>query len=143
MMSRIRNLIVVFYLCMISVTTIYAQDSKRFQAIETEKIAFITRELNLTRSEAQQFFPVYNEYSKEIWSIKKAKNNNSRVGGNNFRNESRDVIAFDAKEVEVKKNYRDKFAKIIGGARSSQFFEVEGEFREYLIKSLKNRKGNN
>lgn len=141
MMSRIKYIILVICLSVISITS-YAQDNARFQAIENEKIAFITRELNLSRSEAQQFFPIYNEYSKEMWSIKKAKNGNSSPK-NSFRGGSRDVIAYDAKEVDVKKSYREKFSKIIGASRSSQFFQVEQEFREYLIKSLNSRKGNN
>ncbi|MNY17021.1 hypothetical protein D3C86_1503180 [compost metagenome] len=77
-----------------------------------------------------------------MWSVKKAKTGNS-PSRNNLRGGSRDVIAYDAKELEIKKNYREKFSKVIGTSRSSQFFQVEQEFREYLIKSLNNRKNNN
>lgn len=142
MMSKIKNIIIIFCFCIVGLSTTYAQDNERFQIIENEKIAFITRELNLSRKEAQDFFPIYNEYSKEMWNVKKAKtgNNPSR---NNLRGNSRDVIAYDAKELEIKKNYREKFSKVIGTSRSSQFFQVEQEFREYLIKSLNNRKNNN
>lgn len=142
MMSTIKNIIIVFCFCIIGISSTYAQSNKRFQIIENEKIAFITRELNLSRKEAQDFFPIYNEYSKEMWSVKKAKTENSPAR-NNLRGNSRDVIAYDAKELEIKKNYREKFSKVIGTARSSQFFQVEQEFREYLIKSLNNRKNNN
>ncbi|GEM64606.1 hypothetical protein SF1_25880 [Sphingobacterium faecium NBRC 15299] len=142
MMSKIKNIMIIFCFCIIGLSTTYAQDNERFQIIENEKIAFITRELNLSRKEAQDFFPIYNEYSKEMWSVKKAKTGNS-PSRNNLRGGSRDVIAYDAKELEIKKNYREKFSKVIGASRSSQFFQVEQEFREYLIKSLNNRKNNN
>ena len=142
MMSKIKNIIIIFCFCIIGLSATYAQDNERFQIIENEKIAFITRELNLSRKEAQDFFPIYNEYSKEMWSVKKAKTGNSPAR-NSLRGSSRDVIAYDAKELEIKKNYREKFSKVIGTSRSSQFFQIEQEFREYLIKSLNKRKNKN
>ena len=49
-------------------TNTFAQESRqqRFERIETEKIAFITKELDLSSREAQRFFPTYNEYRKEL-----------------------------------------------------------------------------
>jgi hypothetical protein len=70
--------------------------------------------------------------------LRKAKLNGAPK--NSFRGGSRDVLQYDAKEVEVKKEYRTKFAKVIGNARASQFFEVEQEFREHLYKSLRRKK---
>ncbi|UIR54962.1 hypothetical protein LZQ00_11800 [Sphingobacterium sp. SRCM116780] len=140
MMSKVKNILVVFCFCIIGLSSTYAQDNERFQMIENEKVAFITRELNLSRNEAQQFFPIYNEYSKQMWSVKKAKTGNGSPKNSLRGGGSRDVIAYDAKEVEIKKSYREKFAKVIGNARASQFFQVEQEFREYLIKSLNNRR---
>ncbi|AIM38503.1 hypothetical protein KO02_18750 [Sphingobacterium sp. ML3W] len=139
MMSKIKNILIVLCFCIIGFSSTYAQDNARFQMIENEKVAFITRELNLTRKEAQDFFPIYNEYSREMWTVKKAKTGNTPKK-NSLRGSSRDVIAYDAKELDIKKNYREKFSKVIGTARSSQFFQVEQEFREYLIKSLNKRK---
>ena len=43
----------------------------RHEKIEQLKITFITRELNLTSSEAQQFWPVYNEMSDQLKIEKK------------------------------------------------------------------------
>jgi len=102
--------------------------TNNFEAIESEKIAYITKELKLTPSEAQRFFPLYNKYNEELWDLKKEK-----------RREKKDVISFDAKEVELKKNYRTEFAKVIGNARASQFFQVVEDFNDLLRKSLQNR----
>jgi len=117
-------------------TDVLAQDRGR-DAIENEKIAFITKELNLTPNEAQQFFPLYNEYNKMMWNLRSAK-----MGGKNYRHsgEQKDVIEYDSKEVEIKKDYRVKFTKVIGASRSSRFFEVEQEFRQHLYQELKNRR---
>lgn len=141
---------------LLPVTLAVAQESRaeRFERIEAEKIAFITKELNLTPSEAQRFFPVYNQYHREISKLKQERRSvsrlrsktqleeNKRMAGNNFNMTDRDVLAFDAKELEVKKNYRNRFTTIIGQARASRFFEVEEEFRNYLLRELQQRRRN-
>lgn len=122
MMSKIKNIMIIFCFCIIGLSTTYAQDNERFQIIENEKIAFITRELNLSRKEAQDFFPIYNEYSKEMWSVKKAKTGNS-PSRNNLRGGSRDVIAYDAKELEIKKITVRNFLKLLELRDPLNFFK--------------------
>lgn len=103
-----------------------------FKAIESEKIAYITKELKLTPSEAQRFFPHYNKYNTEMWELRKQK-----------RKEKKDIISFDVREVEIKKKYRIEFAKVIGQARASQFFLVVEDFNELLRNRLQRRTNNN
>jgi len=124
--------------------------SQRFERIEAEKIAFITRELNLTPGEAQDFFPIYNQYHKEISRLRHEKRNIRQGEQHNLRSRqvpktsftpgNRDVLAFDAKELEVKKVYRKRFAEVVGPARASRFFEAEEEFRNYLLRELQERR---
>ncbi len=135
--------------------TVNAQESRseRFERIEAEKIAFITKELNLTPSEAQKFFPLYNQYYGEISTLKRERRSNrgdrspytqnfqsQKVPSNGLNPTNRDVLAFDAKELEVKKIYRKRFSDIIGPARASRFFEAEEEFRNYLLRELQHRR---
>lgn len=137
---------------LLPVTQAVAQESRaeRFERIESEKIAFITKELNLTPSEAQKFFPVYNQYYREISKLKQERRatrrlrstpqlEHNKIPGNNLNPTDRDMLAFDAKELEVKKIYRKRFATVVGQARASRFFEVEEEFRNYLLRELQQR----
>lgn len=50
-----------------------AQQESKHEKLEALKIAFITEKLSLTTKEAQNFWPVYNEYSQKIEKIRKAK----------------------------------------------------------------------
>lgn len=132
-------------LCMLSANA-QPRDSKRFAAIENEKIAYVTKELNLTPTDAQRFFPIYNQYMKEIWALRAEKKSQSAttptpkgVQGLRSSNNTKDALSFEAKELEIKKNYRKKFAEVIGSSRASQFFEVEQNFRELLYKELRRR----
>src|SRR3546814_14932243 len=65
------------------VTLAVAQESRaeRFERIEAEKIAFITKELNLTPAEAQKFFPVYNQYPREIYKLMQERRSTRRLSG--------------------------------------------------------------
>lgn len=130
--------------CLICFFTLFANGQSRqdrFEAIENQKIAFITKHLKLSPTEAQRFFPIYYQYSKEIMAIKSQKSKSieaSRGNYNSFRKEN-DIIEFDSKEVDTKKLYRAKFAEVIGQARASQFFAVEQEFIKLLYKELDSR----
>lgn len=149
-MLHFKHLLVTIAAVVLFVLSAPAQprDSKRFAAIENEKIAYITKELNLTTAEAQRFFPIYNQYSKEVWAIrsekkKHADSSTSPQALQSFRRsanaEKRDILSYDAKELDIKKDYRKKFSEVIGSARASQFFEVEQNFRELLYKELQRR----
>ncbi|MFZ4863194.1 hypothetical protein ACL9RF_13535 [Sphingobacterium sp. Mn56C] len=137
-MSRLKYIITTLCLVFTLHLATYAQQ-ENFEAIESEKIAYITKELKLTRAEAQRFFPIYNKYNEEMWDLKKAKRGNTTPEGANSLSGSRDVIAFDAKEVEIKKKYRADFTKVIGQARASQFFQVVEDFNDLLRNTLQNR----
>ena len=93
--------------------------------IQALKIAFITQKLDITSSEAQKFWPVYNLYAEDVKKLR--KNNNG------------DVIERDEKLLEIRKKYKVQFEKIIGAERTNKLYIVEGEFRNVLIKQLRNR----
>lgn len=97
-------------------------DEKRQQDIEALKVAFISKELELTPAEAQKFWPVYNEYSKELRGI--------------ITNE-KDVLPRDEKVLNLRKRYSDQFTNILGQQRMNRIFNAEGRFRQLLIKSMR------
>ena len=96
--------------------------------IQALKIAFITQKLELTTSESQKFWPVYNDYEGEVKKLR--------------RNNNGDVIERDEKLLNIRKKYKAQFEKILGGERTNKLYIVEGEFRNVLIKQLRNRGGN-
>jgi len=78
--------------------------------VEVVKMAYITRELNLTPEEAQNFWPVYNNYENEI---KQARNQ--------YPN---DEVAFEKKVVQIKERYQKDFKKVLETA-SGQTLDAE------------------
>lgn len=94
--------------------------------VEALKIAFLTERLQLTKSEAQSFWPVYNSYESEVRSLRTKSRNGS-------------VIENEEKLLQIKKKYNGSFEKILGKDKTNTLFNSEKEFRNILIKRLKNR----
>lgn len=135
-MIRLNQILLTICVFCTTILCAAAQNDDRFEKIENQKIAYITKHLSLTTAEAQRFFPLYNQYSKSVRSVKSAKSN---LRSHQHEQQSSDLIEFDAKEVELKKQYRAKFAEVIGSARASQFFMVEQEFKDMLYREWQSR----
>ena len=104
-------------------------DPKQEEKIQTLEIAFISRKLNLTTDDAQKFWPVYNEYKRDI----------RQVMINQKNNPNKDVVDNEQRIIDVRKKYRDRFVGVIGQPRMNKFFQAEREFRGVLLNQLKNR----
>jgi hypothetical protein len=107
----------------------YAQrgNGQRTEKIQALKIAFITQRLHLTSSEAEKFWPVYNEYNNEI--------NNLRI-----ENKDGDVLDNEQKLLDIRKKYKPDFERILGPQRLNNLFNAEREFRNVLIQKLRNQR---
>jgi len=94
--------------------------------VEVVKMAYITRELNLSPQEAQNFWPVYNNYVSEI---KQARNQ--------YPN---DEIKFEKKAVEIQERYQGNFKKVLeNNQRANKVFTTDKQFNTTLRTELKNR----
>ena len=110
-----------------SLNLVSAQENPNQQGekVQALKIAFITQKLQLTSGEAEKFWPVYNQYENEIKSLRSEKQNG-------------DVLENEEKLLNIRKKYKPSFEKIIGPEKANQLFSAEKEFRNVLIKRLKN-----
>ena len=105
-----------------------AQDNPEENSkIEALKIAFISKKLDLSPDEAQKFWPVYNQYFKEMrQAIKNHK-------------EDDDEIEKEQQVIDIRKKYKEQFIKVIGQPRMNKLFHAERDFRRILIDRIKNR----
>ena len=95
---------------------------KKQENIEALKVAFLSKELVLTPDEAQKFWPLYDQYSKELKLLK---------------NDNTDVLERDEKVLNLRKKYKDQFAKILGAQRVNDMYKAESKFHLLLIKAMK------
>lgn len=101
----------------------------RLSRLEAIKVAFLTRELNLSPDEAQKFWPVYNNYFEEL---KKARKSNEK-----------DELVLEEKVLTIRKKYKPDFVKVLNSEdRANKIFVIERNYRELLRKELMNRQKN-
>jgi hypothetical protein len=110
-----------------SFSFVHAQNGQRAEKVQELKIAFITQKLQLTSAEAEKFWPVYNSYENEIKQLR-ATNKNG------------DVLENEQKLLDIRKKYKPSFEKILGAQRANDLYNVERDFRNVLIKSLKQQR---
>ncbi len=106
--------------------TTFSQQPGGLGNLQGLKIAYMTRQLNLTSDEAQKFWPVYYNYTDEMNDARKSMKD--------------DVIGLDEKLLSLKKKYWGEFKKVLGtDERVNKGFLSEREFGSYIKNELENR----
>lgn len=118
--------------------------SERMESrIEAKKIGFITEELELTTAEAQKFWPIYNEFQKEIKSLKEETRQKGR-SDKDFSDAEAEVFLntiFDKEQnkLDLKKEYYKRMESAISKAKIAKLYTIENKFRDKVYRSIKRR----
>lgn len=117
--------------------------------VEQLKIAFITKELDLSVEEAEKFWPVYNAKEDAISEEKKSRRKKGNDLKTNFETLSEadiekkatEILDSEIAEAKLKKEYTEKIAAIIGYKKAVQLLSVERRFKKELLNKLNQRQG--
>lgn len=142
-----KKYLITFLLFAISGTTIIAQNNQQ-NRINAEKIAFFTRNLDLSSQEAEAFWPVYNDYSNRKAKITQEINSVLRYAGQNFRNMSEEemeeygdrLVRLKLQEAELLVEYHKKFKEVLQVDKVMRLYNTENRFKTYLLEQLKQRR---
>lgn len=131
----------------------FSQPSNKQQTkkdkIEQLKIAFITKELDLSIEEAEKFWPVYNDMNDALKKEKKARRAKGKELKANFETLSEDevekkaiaILDSEIAEAKLKKEHTENIAKIIGYKKIVQLLNIEQRFKKELLNKLNERQG--
>ena len=140
--------------CLFAAVLLFAQPQKQnddrrqreWERLQSEKIAFITAELDLTPEEAQVFWPVYNQ----CWKEARAANKQMRDAFNEFRGKKADELS--EKELEKKidayvqayqasnqvlSNWYPKFKQVLPIRKVAKLYQAEEAFQQKMINNLR------
>ncbi|WP_435262237.1 hypothetical protein [Tenacibaculum sp. nBUS_03] len=142
--------IVIFFL--FSSFYLQAQLKRKKQSkILAYKIAYITEKLNLTEDEAQQFWPIYNDYSKKMrqlhreerYKIKKRISKNGDIK-NISEKDAKEILAriksINKKKTALKDVFFDKISSFLSYKKSLTLEIAEHEFKWKIMKKLHHNK---
>ncbi|MBK0381873.1 hypothetical protein I5M32_02785 [Pedobacter sp. SD-b] len=130
---------------LLSSSLTFAQNGnqKKARHIESIKIGYLTRRLDLSPEESQKFWPVYNQYQDDLSAINRQKKEARSQNIDDASKTVDDDFKFDGKILDLKKKYRYKFNEILSPEKVKELYAAERDFREELIKQLKNRRSEN
>lgn len=112
-----------------------------FEKYKSQKIAFITEKINLSPTEAQNFWPVYNQMEKDRMTIQsqrreleqKTRDENIKMTDQEIIKITRDIASTFRKEADISASYNEKFLKILSPQKVLQLYRAENQFRAHLF----------
>lgn len=120
---------------------------KRKERIEAMKVGFITDRLQLTPSEAQAFWPVYNQYQDDLEKLRKSRKENLVNAGSVDDMSDAEVekmvdqeMAFRQSELDLQKKYHPQFKKVLPIKKVAKMYKAEDDFRRELLNQLQSQR---
>lgn len=121
-----KKIIFVFFISICSYLCHAQMLSSRHGKLETIKMSYIIKKLNLSDKEARQFWVIYPQYLKDL-SAAKHNNVSSKV-------------KCEEELLNIRKKYKNEMMPILGDSlRVNRVFILEKNYREMLRRELKKR----
>ncbi len=122
----------------------------RHGQIEAQKIAFITKELDLSPQEAQVFWPVYNEFDAKRKALRESFRTNTELSNKKIDDvtdkEAADLadnqLIQSQKLLDLRKEYHLKFKSTLPIKKVLKLYEAERRFQEELLGQIRGNRKN-
>jgi ribonucleotide reductase beta subunit family protein with ferritin-like domain len=138
---HMKYLMLIGLMLCVGASTVSAQPKQEARAdkIKAYRVAVFTEILNLSSEEAQDFWPIYNEYLDKRESLQKELKMTRQIDGMNDK-EVEDYIKkyFELrnKELDLEKDLTQKLRKVLPLRKIAKIPVAEREFREALVQKL-------
>ncbi len=145
MKQLILSILLIF--CLVMGTKAQSSPRPNQERLKAIKVGMITEKLQLSAQQAKEFWPIYDEYSANKMALNKGirekmhKNRGTEMSPEEHLKMQDEVLALQAKELDLVKNYRPRFLKVISAKQYSELQVAEREFNQMLLKELQNRRG--
>lgn len=144
------KIITITLLIVLSVSTVaLSQKHERFdyEKIKVEKIAFLTDAIGLTSSEAEKFWPVYNEFEKKKFELmhqrreleQSLENEVKNMSEAEYKELSRKLSSFPSEDGKISTEYNEKFLKILPARKVVLLYISEVKFRNQLLRNYRDK----
>lgn len=112
------------------------------------KVAYITEKLQLTTSEAQGFWPLYNDWERRSHELKKQERKITKNIRANFHTMSEaeldkslnEQIMIKQKQLDLLKHFNVKYKEVISVRKVAMLYGVEKQWKKELLYKIKEKK---
>ena len=145
-----KNNIFLLIACLLIGLSSYGQNKNKtdFEKIKALKVAFFTERLSLTSSEAETFWPIYNEYEKNRHLLGKtqyrefySRINDETLSEKEASNLLTKYLKIEEEEEELDKAFTLNMKKLIGAKKTLALVQAEKDFQKKLIKEYRRKHG--
>ena len=150
--SKIGALVIIMLVC----TSGFGQRRQAQERIKTLKVAFITERLNLTSSEAQAFWPIYNAHEVKLQELKRKELREIRskmIGGEllEFENLSekqaddllKQFMALEQEKHRLNMLFIDEISQVISAKKAIMLIKAEEDFKKRMLREIQQRRRGN
>ena len=129
--------------------TVQAQDGKH-EKIKAWKTAYITEKLSLTSSEAEKFWPIYNNFDEKFHELRKKERteifHKLRNGLENLSDaEANELIdknlSIETSELELRKQLTAELRKVLSPKKIITLKKAENDFKRELLDRYRHGEG--
>jgi hypothetical protein len=119
---------------------------ENLEKLNNYKIGFFTKKLNFTTSEAEKFWPVYNEYQdqrntiqlEKIRLIRNFNQNESSMTSDQLTETGDKLAGFIVRESDLAIAFHKKLKEILPPAKVIRYYQAENQYKAQLLTELQN-----
>lgn len=119
--------------------------AERLGQLENAKIAFLTSRLSLSQEQAQRFWPLYNEFTAKRRDLNRGSRqlrqaDPATLTDQQARDNLNQAFARRQQELNLDKDYAERFQKVISVQQVGQLFQAERDFTKEVIRRVAGRR---
>ena len=142
-----KNIIMLLFAFMLSINfiSLQAQNQNRrmnIEEFEKRKVEYIRKEAELTNSEADKFFPLNNELTRQKFELRKMHRDrvqkikdNSDISEAEYRKLLEDDVEVKLKEAALDKEFAKKFEGVL---TPEKLYKAQQAERDFMLKEVSN-----
>ncbi|MCB9071175.1 MAG: hypothetical protein H6543_01675 [Prevotellaceae bacterium] len=116
-------------------------NNARREAMEAQKVAFITEKVGLTPEEAEKFWPLYNSFEAQRRDLRHQmheirRNITSDSNEEDYKKALNELQKIDMQQSALKLKYHKEFLKILSAKKLFNYYSAENEYKKELIKHI-------
>lgn len=117
-----------------------------YQKIKADKKLLVAGNMGLTDEEGKKFWPLYDEYQKELDQLNQNLGktiheyaeafNKGPLPNDQAKKLMDQVLTIDEAEAKLKRTYADKIGKVLPAAKTARYIQIENKIRAVLKAEL-------
>ncbi|HMC98351.1 MAG TPA: hypothetical protein VKG92_11885 [Flavobacteriales bacterium] len=120
---------------------------ERMKEIKAQKSAYLTTKLSLTPEQAQNFWPIYNQFDEERETLRRSMRDqlkDARKEGSTMTEAQASELLekglmMRQRELDLERGYMDRFKKSIGAVKTVELHKAERDFNKEVVRRYRER----